>query len=57
MTGYNTPETEAKILGVGADACISKPFDKDILFGYIGLVPTADKRDNLAVGGLDQHVM
>lgn len=37
MTGYFTPENDLKIRQAGAEACLSKPFDKSALFQAIGL--------------------
>ena len=39
MTGYFTPENELKIRQAGAEACLSKPFDKQVLFQAMGLDP------------------
>ena len=43
MTGYFTPENEAKILAVGADACLSKPFNKKVLFAAMGVAPSGGR--------------
>ena len=37
MTGYFTPENNAKIRQAGAETCLAKPFDKKALFQAIGL--------------------
>ncbi len=44
MTGYFTPENESKILGAGAEACLSKPFDKKVLFQAMGVTPASSGR-------------
>ena len=49
MTGYYTPENETRILEAGADACLAKPFDKNVLFAVMGL---DDKTDNNGLGAL-----
>ncbi len=43
MTGYFTPENESKVLAAGADACLSKPFDKKILFEAMGVVSAVER--------------
>lgn len=40
MTGYFTPENERRILQAGAEACLSKPFDKKALLQTMGLETT-----------------
>jgi excisionase family DNA binding protein len=37
MTGFHTPENEARILQAGAEVCLAKPFDRDRLFALLGL--------------------
>lgn len=57
MTGYYTPDNETRILRAGAEACLAKPFDKNVLLNAMGF-EGADERDGLAVGKeLDQHAM
>jgi DNA-binding response OmpR family regulator len=35
MTGYHTPETEARILECGAIRCFAKPIDVETIAGFI----------------------
>lgn len=49
MTGYFTPENEAKIIAAGAEACLAKPFDKNELFGAMGMSSARPRMSN-AVG-------
>jgi excisionase family DNA binding protein len=35
MTGYHTPETEARILECGAARCVAKPVEPSVLAGHI----------------------
>ncbi len=37
MTGYYTPESARRIMAVGAEACLSKPFDNNVLLELIGM--------------------
>jgi excisionase family DNA binding protein len=37
MTGYHTKENVKRIIEAGAEECLTKPFDLDILMGLIGL--------------------
>jgi excisionase family DNA binding protein len=55
MTGYFTPENELKIRQAGAEACLSKPFDKKVLFKIMGLELSG--RGIAAEQGADQHAM
>ena len=36
ITGHHTPETEQRIIELGAEACLPKPIDKKTLFDAIG---------------------
>lgn len=57
MTGYYTPDNEARILTAGAEACLAKPFDKRVLLRVLGF-EGGEERDGLSLDkGLDQHVM
>lgn len=38
MTGYPSPENVEKILASGAEACLSKPLDQQVLLEHLGLV-------------------
>lgn len=54
MTGYFTPENELKIRQAGAETCLSKPFDKKVLFKAMGV----DLSGGVAAEqGLDQHAV
>lgn len=55
MTGYFTPENELKIHQAGAEACLSKPFDKKVLFQAMGLELSG--RGVTAEQGVDQYAM
>lgn len=57
MTGYYTPENEAKILQAGAEACLAKPFDKSVLFDVMGFDMTAETKALADNSGTNQHVM
>ena len=57
MTGYFTPDNEAKILQAGAEACLAKPFDKHVLLKVLGLSSERDKERLVAGKGFDQHAM
>ncbi len=57
MTGYYTPENEAKILQAGAEACLAKPFDKAVLFDLMALDMTAETKIIAANDGTDRHAM
>ena len=37
MTGYYTPESAKRVMAAGAEACLSKPFDNQVLLELIGL--------------------
>lgn len=39
ITGHHTPEIEQRIVGFGAEACLSKPIDKETLIDAIGRLP------------------
>jgi excisionase family DNA binding protein len=57
MTGYYTPENEARILNAGAEACLAKPFDKDVLLSVIGIDRTKGQDSYVLGKGMDQHAM
>ncbi|MBZ5639069.1 MAG: hypothetical protein LAO51_09995, partial [Acidobacteriia bacterium] len=38
MTGYYTPETEARVLECGAIRCFAKPVEPSVLSGFIDSV-------------------
>ncbi len=37
MTGYYTPENARRIMRLGAEACLSKPFDNNVLLELVGV--------------------
>lgn len=43
MTGFPSPENVEKILSLGAEACLSKPIDRDELLKLIGIEELLDK--------------
>lgn len=56
MTGYFTAENETRIMEAGAEACLSKPFDKKVLFEAMGLSPVKNESSGLG-GREEQRVM
>ena len=55
MTGYFTLENELKIRKAGAEVCLSKPFDKKVLFQAMGLDLSGG--GGSAERGMDQHAI
>ena len=52
MTGYYTPDNETKILEAGAEACLAKPFDKNVLLSVMGLEQVVEEETMAVAGGL-----
>lgn len=57
MTGYYTPDNEARMLNAGAEACLAKPFEKNVLLAAMNLEQLVENEKIVAGAGLDQRVM
>ncbi len=57
MTGYFTPDNEAKIIKAGAEVCLAKPFDKNLLLTAMNLGQHIEEEKIAAGAGFDQRLM